>query len=353
MDAAVRIPGPARVISRALLARCFPRSQGREWQAVGLEGLVLATTAVFALVVAVLANAAAANPDFVINNGDDCSNPDNVIDDLTFESQTVHVRNVGCPPGWPSGNPDDPCPSPGDATEVCVQAGGDVDTLAVYDSSSVTVSGGDVHLLYAWDSSTATTSGGLVRDLYAWGSSTVTIGGGTVGWYVQALDSSSVTMSGGEVWDVYAWGSSTVTVSGGLMDWLQSYDSSTVTMNGGEVWELDSYDSSNVTISGGTLDAYLLASDYSTITVSGFGFHLDGNWVPYDNLPAETGTLTGILASRDPIDVLFYQGGGSHTGTIFLARPLGYTVPALSSSGKLALATALVGSTLLWRRRLG
>ena len=76
--------------------------------------------------------------DVVVNNGLDCSNPGNVIEDATYQSDRVFVRNVGC--GTP--DPGSPCPSPGAATEVCVEAGGNVYGLYVYDSSAVTMSGG-------------------------------------------------------------------------------------------------------------------------------------------------------------------------------------------------------------------
>ena len=47
----------------------------------------------------------------------------------------------------------------------------------------------------------------------------------------------------------------------------------------------------------------------------------------------------------------FNQGGGGYTGTITLAPPGYLVVPALSSSGKLLLAAALLGSAVIWRRR--
>ena len=98
---------------------------------------------------------------FVINNGLAPPNPANVIDDATYSGDYVYVRNVGCPPGWPAGGPDDPCPSPDGATEVEVVSGGEVYTLRAYDSSTVTMSGGLVRgRLYANDSSAVTMSGG-------------------------------------------------------------------------------------------------------------------------------------------------------------------------------------------------
>jgi hypothetical protein len=55
---------------------------------------------------------AAGAADVVINNGLDCSNPGNVINDYTYEDDDVYVRSAGCPP-FGAINPDDPRPSPG------------------------------------------------------------------------------------------------------------------------------------------------------------------------------------------------------------------------------------------------
>jgi hypothetical protein len=150
--------------------------------------------------------------DVLINNGLDCSNPGNVIDDDTYQDDTVYVRNVGC--GTP--NPDSSCPSPGAATEVCL-------------------------------------------------------------------------------------------VDGGEVDYLHVYDSSTVTMSGGAAWGLSARDISDITMSGGTVDR-LLASNSSTITIVGSGFEVFGVPVPYGDLTALFGELTGTLASGDPINSSFSRG---------------------------------------------
>ena len=122
---------------------------------------------------------AAGAADVLINNGLDCSNPGNVIDHATYQSDYVYVRNAGC--GTP--DPGSPCASPGDATEVCVEVGGEVYELSPYDSSAVTINGGTAK----W--------GGI----WAGDFSTVTINGGTVAGTVDAHDSSAVTMNGGTV----------------------------------------------------------------------------------------------------------------------------------------------------------
>jgi hypothetical protein len=81
----------------------------------------------------------------MINNGLAPPTPANVIDYFTLDN--VYVRNVGCPPGWPSVFPTDPCPSPGAPTEVVVVDGGFVPWLFAHDSSAITMTGGRVWTL--------------------------------------------------------------------------------------------------------------------------------------------------------------------------------------------------------------
>jgi hypothetical protein len=63
----------------------------------------------------------------VINNGLAPPHPANVINDASYSGDfDVYVRNVGCPPAWPSGGADWACPSPGAPTEVALVQGGAV-----------------------------------------------------------------------------------------------------------------------------------------------------------------------------------------------------------------------------------
>jgi hypothetical protein len=280
----------------------------------------LALVLVLALTLA--SSGAAYAEDIVINNGLAPPNPANLIDDTSYEDDYVYVENVGCPPGWPDGDPDDPCPSPGDPTGVEIAAGAGVWKVSAYESSAVTVSGGTVWTaLTGYDTSTTAITGGFL--------------GVAPSQTVDAYDSSTITMSGGTVkYSLRAYGSSTITMSGGTVNWLLARGSSAVTM------------------SGGTVEDELVADESSTITIVGSGFEVDGVPVLYGDLTALTGTLTGALASGDPIDNVFFQGGGSHTGTITLASPEDIRVPALSLGGKLALAAVLVGSVVIRRPRV-
>jgi hypothetical protein len=135
---------------------------------------------------------------------------------------------------------------------------------------------------------------------------------------------------------------------GGTMLFLFALDSSTITMNGGTVgYDVRAFDSSTITISGGTASYALYTFDSSVITIVGSDFEVDGMPVPYGNLAAQTGTLTGTLASDDPMDNLFYQGGGNWTGTITL-------VPVPEPGELLLLVSGGVGLLGLaaWRRRV-
>jgi hypothetical protein len=151
--------------------------------------------------------------------------------------------------------------------------------------------------------------------------------GGTVEGYLKPSDSSTVTMSGGWVSELFASGSSTVTMSGGILRFqLTAYESSTVTINGGIVRGLG-------------------ATHSSVIKIEGSGFEVDGVPVPYGDLTAETGTLTGTLASGDPVEYFFYQGqagGAFYTGTISLVE----YVPEPSTAA--LQACALLALALLW-----
>lgn len=308
-----------------------------------------------------LASAGAVSADaVVINNGLAPPNPDNLIGDTSFEDDYIYVENVGCPPGWPEGDPEEPCPSPGDPTDVEVANGAAVWEIAVHESSSVKVSGGTVWTaVTGYGSSTTRITGGFLgtapnHTVNAYDSSTIEMSGGTVKYSLKAYDSSHITMSGGTVTNsLTAHGSATITMTGGTVDsyYLRANESSNVTISGGTVDWLLAQGFSTVTVSGGTIRNELVADGAATITIVGQGFAVDGVHVPYGDLTALTGTLTGTLASGDPVDNAFFQGGGDHTGTIALAPAGDILVPALSSGGKLALAAALIGSVAMRRRR--
>jgi len=103
-------------------------------------------------------------------------------------------------------------------------------------------------------------------------------------------------------------------------------------------------------MSGGTVGGDVVADDTSTIIFVGTDFMVDGTPVPYGDLTAGAGTLTGTLASGDPINNVF-EGGGSSGSTITLT-PRDY-LPTLSPWSQLALMVGLLGAGLgVWGRRL-
>ncbi len=108
-------------------------------------------------------------------------------------------------------------------------------------------------------------------------------------------------------------------------------------------------------MSGGTVWQRIWAGGSSVIEIIGSDFMVDGVPVPYGDLTAQTGTLTGTLASGDAIDNTFFQGGyqGEASGTISLL-PRSLNTPTLSPWSQLALMVGLLGAGLgVWRRRRG
>jgi hypothetical protein len=264
--------------------------------------LRLAAIAAHAAVALMLTMGTSADATIVINNGLAPPNPANVIN--SDYGDAVYVRNVGCPPGWPDANPDDPCPSPGAPTEVEI-VDGTIWYPQAHESSSITMSGGEVGY-----------------DLAAFDSSTVTLSGGTVNRNLTAHSSSSATMRGGYV-----------------VEALEAFGASSVTMSGGEVGsDLAARFSSSITMSGGLVWGELLAYHSSIIEIIGSDFKVGHSPQPYGDLSATTGVLTGTLASGESLINVFYQGGydGSLTGTIRLTL-----VPEPSTA--LLLAFGLAG----------
>jgi hypothetical protein len=299
-----------------------------------------------------IANTASAQDDTMINNGQAPPSSDNVID-AADDYSTVFVRNVGCPPGWPGGSAYDPCPSPGAPTEVQV------------------VDGGEVDLLYTYESSTGTLSGGLVRILLiAWNSSIITVNEGSSLGDVDVFDSSTLTMNGGEVGGLQVHDSSTVTINDGwIANNFRVNESTTITMNGGIidsnvfigalgglatmaitggaiVGNIATEELSTVTLSGGWVGGSLRAEDDSVITIIGNDFEVNGLPVPYGDLEALVGHLTGTLASGHSVDNTFRQGGYDDTGTITL-------VEYVPEPNQVLLCSTAILTLALLRRRAG
>jgi hypothetical protein len=224
------------------------------------------------------------------------------IGDAAYAGDAVLVRNAGC-----AGTDD--CGSPGAPTTARVVAGGVVGgSMGVTDSSVLVLEGGSV---------------GEILDIYG---------------------ESSLHMSGGTVGDfLYARSSSEITVSGGRVDGRLSALSAEVTLTGGSIGgNLSLNGSATVYWSGGTVDGEL--SPYHEgclLEIVGSGFAVDGVPVPYGDLSATAGWLTGVLESGHTVENGFVQGG--EHGTIRL-------VPTPEPTQTLLCACALVTLALLRRR---
>jgi hypothetical protein len=358
----------------------------------------------------------------LINNGLAPPNPDNVIDDGTYASDTVYVRNAGCPP---AGDPfSAPCPSPGGPTGVSVIPGISLITtlqLRVYETSTATIDGGRVPGgLYALDSadvtindgyvggngirasgsasvtvlggrvwsgspstsmaegmSVITVSGGSVRALKARDSSSAIVAGGAIDYLIgedsssvvldagststlTIRDSSSIVMSGGEVSDLLRVdGSGGADISGGTIQWLYLTSLSPASITGGVISDLEisalgpvsitggaidvlAIDNGTATLAGGTAGEMEVLGGDTTLFIKGSGFAVDGIPVPYGDLAALSGTLTGTLASGDWLDSVFTREGLIPDGTITL-------VPEPATA--FLLAAGLAGLAAAARRR--
>jgi hypothetical protein len=283
----------------------------------------------------------------------------------------------------------------GSAT-VTLDVGADLTSVTATSSASLVMNGGLADRMTTWDSSVATMNGGQLRaSLTTRGTSTVTW---NTGWIMHSVDmydtstlvihdgaagvnggttlrdSSSITLGGGRVYSVDAMDASTVWIDGGaVFGFLYSLGSSTVTIAEGSVYGLSAEGTSHVTMTGATLQLSLVAEDNATIRMSGgeiwkniwaggsslieivgTDFMVDGQPVPFGDLVALTGTLTGTLASSDPIGNTFFQGGyvsGSMaSGTVRLVDA-SLPEPMLPGPGLLvALPILLAGAALAGRK---
>jgi hypothetical protein len=204
---------------------------------------------------------------FVLNNGLVPPNPANVIDDGTYSSDSLYIRNVGCPPGWPFVLPGDPCPTPGAFTGAELAENGSVDRLHVYDSSTLSITGGGAYNVYAVNSSVVTmTEGMILNELSATNSSDITISGGMVGNFLSAYDTSTILVEGGNIWELRAYDFSSVEMTAGSVGFLNAYDSSIILMDAGVVEFLDAH-STSLTLDGGAV-TWLALYGASTLTLT-------------------------------------------------------------------------------------
>jgi hypothetical protein len=139
---------------------------------------------------------------------------------------------------------------------------------------------------------------------------------------------------------------------GSVEEWVRALDSSKLTITGGTVGDrLQALDFSTIVMSGGTVGTTIDADDSATIEIIGRHFKVDWSPVPYGDLTALTGELSGVLASGEHLVNEFHQGGGAFTGTIRLIESA--RLPALSPWSQLVLVTGLMGAGMgVWRKRV-
>lgn len=109
---------------------------------------------------------------------------------------------------------------------------------------------------------------------------------------------------------LYARDTSTITISGGTThSAVCAHDASKIFVSGGSLEsDLQAYETSRITLAGGTVRGQLRVFESGRIWIVGSGFQLDGIPVPFGDLIADSGTLTGTLASGDSLDNAFRNG---------------------------------------------
>ena len=259
----------------------------------------------------------AAPQDVLIANGLGLAAAQNRID---ADSAEIHVRNLGCPDGWPAAPIDGPCPSPGASTSVCVLAPATLPAINVYDDSTLNLEGGEAGAVDAMDAARVEIQSGTASAVFLSDSSRLIMSGGSLFDGISCIDDAGVTMLRGAIRGVTG---------------IRAFADCVV-----HHW-------------GGSIEGPLEAYNRSTIYIYGSNFQLDGSPVPDGPLIATGGLLTGTLSSGEAIATEVYGNGHSPvlTGTIVLGPAA--TAPGLGPVSLTALAglLAVVSARHLQSRR--
>jgi hypothetical protein len=216
--------------------------------------------------------------------------------------------------------------STGEPTSVNIVDGGSIYyNLSAYGDSNVRVAGGSVnssggHKCFVYDKSTLEISGGMINDLSVYHDSIATINGGSITYNVFAYNNSIVNIYGGAIGvgmgrDLIASNYAKVFMSGGSIGrYLEANNDAEILFSGGSIaYDLIAGDNSQVVISGGSIGRWVISKYNAQVVVVGTGFNY-----PLGYISGASGTLTGTLASGDPLDVSFTREGN---GAILLKDP--------------------------------
>lgn len=278
-------------------------------------GIILQQARIGILATTLLLLAGAASALTVIDNGLAPPNPANVF---TGGDTDVWVRDQGC-----AGEPT-PCPSPGPATTVSIEAY--LLQLTTYDSSIGIITSDLTEIGEAHNGSQIELAGGLSYGLAAYDQASILLSGGLMdsfGSGIQLFGSSSLQVGAGGGPGVSAEESSSVWIHGGYVDGFVSVqDDATALISGGQIGSgggslVSSSGNGVVTITGGFFYSNLNATSGGTIRIVGSDFAVGGAPVGLGPLSGSFGLeLTGTLADGTSLFIeQFQQSGG---GTIVL-----------------------------------
>jgi hypothetical protein len=211
------------------------------------------------------------------------------------------------------------------ATVNVVTNGEVFEETEIFDDSRLNVTTGSVLSIHAYDTSVVTYTSAYSTNISTYDTSTVIhsvdhLPHGEV----NSLHASGMSMvhlldSRGHFWA--AWESSTVNISGGHAEFLYANDASLINIQSGE-FDPVARGASRFNIFGGTIGSLSVGdsqSDTSMIVVFGSGFNY-----PFGEIVDPAGTLTGTLASGDPIAAVFQINGGS--SIVLVPEPSALTI---------------------------
>ncbi len=222
--------------------------------------------------------------------------------------------------------------SPGPPTTLNVLPGAAMGYFLVTSEDSVLdVSGGDIGLLESPSTSV----------LNVGGQTAFTMTGGTVHGRSYLSQQATAAVSGGTLdGPVDLHGEVDLLFSGGtITGQLTNFEDTRIEITGGEVWG-GLRVAGEGHVRGGDLGGGVIVEFRGDLEIVGTGFEVDGVPVPLGDVVAESGVLTGLLESGEPIDVSFVRNE-----LVVAEETLQGRIVLLPEPGGLAL---LCGVALLW-----